>query len=398
MAEPTLVVHGVNTHDQAEFESTVAQLGRALNDEYTFIPVFWGDLGGVSTDVQDTLPKIESNSVRSEASTPDSIWLEAIWSGNGVEDTRGSDPRGDLIAGGIREAIGGEDVRGNDAAQSAEAGAREALPETRYLKYCRDPEILAAVGRAIGEAVSGSGSGAGGAGAPGFDVRSPFGAAGDSPFGTGIDTRNIIDDAKAKAKALMHRLDVLVGAVVGKTFGGANEAIRTGIAIPFVNFFGDIFAYQHHQAEIQSRLWQAIQEHAPGYGVESKPINVMAHSLGGVVTFDAAVSANPPLWIKSLNTFGSQSSFFHVLDPRHGILKYVHNSRVKLPPTIGTWTNLWEPIDFLAFSAAQIFTLASDASPTDVPVTHSNAYGLNTHGSYWASPELIKAVRDTISA
>jgi hypothetical protein len=117
--------------------------------------------------------------------------------------------------------------------------------------------------------------------------------------------------------------------------------------------------YQRNRAAIQSRIWDAITTHAQGYGTPDRPISVLAHSLGGVITFDAAIDAQRPLWIKTLVTFGSQPAFFHVLDPRQELSRYVRNSPVKLPATIGSWVNLWEAMDFLAFATGKVFLLHS---------------------------------------
>ena len=54
-----------------------------------------------------------------------------------------------------------------------------------------------------------------------------------------------------------------------------------------MRFFGDVFVYSRNQAEIHGRMWQAIADWqgadwaGPGYGTEGRPINVIAHSLGG---------------------------------------------------------------------------------------------------------------------
>jgi hypothetical protein len=86
----------------------------------------------------------------------------------------------------------------------------------------------------------------------------------------------------------------------------------------------------------------------PDLGVSAQqPVDVLAHSLGGVITFDTA-TADQPLWIRQFVTFGSQPSLFHVCDPRGGALTPYAGAPVQLPQSIGAWTNLWEPLDPVA--------------------------------------------------
>jgi surfactin synthase thioesterase subunit len=62
-----------------------------------------------------------------------------------------------------------------------------------------------------------------------------------------------------------------------------------------------------------------IAEVNPDLGVSAQqPVDVLAHSLGGAITFDTA-TADQPLWIRQFVTFGSQPSLFHVCDPRRSI-------------------------------------------------------------------------------
>lgn len=104
-------------------------------------------------------------------------------------------------------------------------------------------------------------------------------------------------------------------------------------------------------------------------------MRVIGHSLGGVIAVDMA-TANDPLWTESLVTFGSQSPLFHVCDPRGGQLRpYEDGARVALPASLGAWTNLWEPLDVLAFIAAKMFRMHDGSAPVDVPVAHLASSG-----------------------
>jgi len=57
---PVLVIHGVANHDKAAFEQRVAEFNTEVNQgsatHWTFIPVFWGDLGAAEQGIEDTIP------------------------------------------------------------------------------------------------------------------------------------------------------------------------------------------------------------------------------------------------------------------------------------------------------------------------------------------------------
>jgi hypothetical protein len=175
------------------------------------------------------------------------------------------------------------------------------------------------------------------------------------------------------------------------------------VAVPASATLGDVMTYQRQRGLIQDKLRAALAAHAPGHGSQAQPISVLAHSLGGVIAFDAAM--DPPseaqrLWIKSFVTFGSQSAFFHIVDPRTSLARYRQGAPVKLGPSIARWTNLWNTMDVLAFTAGTVFRLADGSIPRDICVQESiseivQAKGW-THSVYWTSDDLLSAARGRI--
>ena len=149
---------------------------------------------------------------------------------------------------------------------------------------------------------------------------------------------------------------------------------------------------------IHARVRQVIDDVDPDLGrTAARPVRIAAHSLGGVIAVDMA-TATRPLWTESLVTFGSQAAFFHICDPRGGQLTpYGGSVRVRLPASLSRWTNLWEPMDVLAFAASKVFQLHDGTAPVDLPVSHRASTGVWTHSAYWSLPHVASVIGDVMS-
>lgn len=396
MPAPVLVVHGVANRDENAFHAEVQNVQSRVGNDYELIPVWWGDLGGKTDYLRDTLPDTAGMMVRAEVAPEiDEAVIAELMRGalaaGGEQQVRSDDQKQEIVIQAAQGQLGpGAEVRSEDADQLAQA-IREAWQETTYLRLVRSDTVLEAVGRAVG-AATGNGEPSDGAGE---EVLTRASTARD-PFAEEIEIRSVREKLGTIARTVMGEIDKVVGGVVGQVLGDVNQTLRAAWAERIGCFLGDIFAYQRNQADIQERLSKAISGHAPGWGVEGKPISVVAHSLGGVIAFDAATRKTAPLWIDGFVTFGSQPAFFEVLDPRQGLPRYSTGNPIGLPGTIARWTNLWEPLDVLAFAAGKVFRLHSGLSPADLRTAHNLNYGLATHSTYWGSPELVVAIQQTL--
>ena len=127
-------------------------------------------------------------------------------------------------------------------------------------------------------------------------------------------------------------------------------------------------------------------------------MRVVGHSLGGVIAVDIATKETP-LWTSALVTFGSQSPFFHVCDPRGGqLVPFREGQLVQLPASLRSWTNLWEPMDPLAFIAAKVFRMHDGSVPVDVEVPHLVSSGLWTHSAYWQLQPVAEAIQQALDS
>ena len=387
MTEPVLIIHGVANHEEAPFLENVAALQGRLSSDLKLIPVFWGKSGGQTRHLEDCLPVFSEGEwqVRAHA-REESQFIPAAFGEGRLSQTE----RTRMIVAAADPVIA---VRSGDAALRIERATTEALDESSVLRYIDDPETLAAIGEAVRSAV--------------VDMDG-IAEEGDDEYAVrdGVEaTRNALSDRIGEiAKAVIKGIDKALGKIVNDQLGSFSQRLRQFGAVPFASFFGDIVAYQARKADIHGLIWAEIDKHAPGYGTKERPINAIAHSLGGVILFDAAVepqAEHRQLWLRSLTTFGSQAAFFHLIDPRRDLLRYDgRSSPVKLPPSIARWTNLWDPMDLLAFTAGTVFRLADDSRPLDIPVQTPFSLLADekgwAHSIYWRTPELVEAVEKTL--
>lgn len=168
-------------------------------------------------------------------------------------------------------------------------------------------------------------------------------------------------------------------------------------------FIADVIVYQSHtyREKIQSRVREVIKrELGEQAGTIDQPVKIIAHSLGGVASFDLACLNHEPLHIEALITMGSQPAFFHLLDPREGVPAF-EGEPVPVPATIGRWTNVWDEYDMLGFATDEIFHLHDGTAPLDVRVraTRSRLKGglmMRSHLRYFTNIDTANAIRLTL--
>lgn len=386
MGEPVLVIHGVSNRDPAAFEALVHDLSNSLAGAWDLIPAFWGDLGGNPLGVADTIPDPAASAVRRAPDVVDEsvamalLALESPTVGAEVarSTARAAIDKRNVVADAAVERVAGPETgtRGVTPADDVRLAIGEHWDAMQWLPLIQDEALLRLIGQVIG---------------------GTLGRMSDGSVVGGAERRGL-GDVSGSVKGLLSDLDRAVGALIGRAAGNFNRYFREHLLPTLVGFAGDVFVYEHQYPKIQERVRGILDEHVPGYGNEGQPISVIAHSLGGMIAFDMAVAGEPRLWISALITFGSQSPFFHVVDPRGGgLVSYLPGHPVTLPATIEEWTNLWEPLDPLAFIAAKVFKLHAGHSPSDRPVHHLASSGLWTHSVYWHHPDLVSAIRETLA-
>lgn len=376
MKDPVFVIHGVGNRDRSAFSATVTRLQAAV-DSVSLLPIYWGDLGADETFVRLALP-IRSAGLRGghepskdgteqlltamlgEGEQPDGSGLPVVvwdtvrntWKSRAISDLRDgpTEPSLDLLL----------------------AVLTEEWPATTWLSRSTDAGLLGEIGRAIVHATIES-----------DEADVPW----DGLRGTTPDRLRSL---------IRHRLsdfDRIAGAAMQALTGRINHSFRSRVIPGTTRFLGDVLVYQRHKQEIHARIRETIARVDPALGRSpDSPVRIVAHSLGGVIAVDMA-TAHDPLWTSTLLTFGSQAAYFHLCDPRGGQLApYTGREPVTLPSTLGSWTNLWQPLDVLAFAASRLFRFVNGTSPLDIPLPHTVSAGLWTHSAYWDMTELASSI------
>lgn len=386
MCDPALVIHGVANRDGKQFDTTVKRLAiDSGRDPASLVPVFWGDLGAAIDGLADTIPGAPPIAVRATVDGPRPADVELAVGLLGdpaqahVRTAGGGTARAHIVGDGFekRAQYSAGAVRGTETTKSLRASLEEAWLQTKWLSGVPDEDLLRELGAAIAEAA-------------GLDD--------DGAEGRGSQVRGRpLRDAHDVIKRIVNGMDHAVGAILGHVGSSFNHFLRETFAPKVGNFLGDVLVYQRHREKIQARVRDKLKDQSdrfPGLGTAERPVAVLGHSLGGVIAFDLATSITESLSVSHLITFGSQSPFLHILDPRLPVVAtYVPGRPSTLPDTINAWTNLWEPRDPLAFIAAKVFVMASGTPPTDIAVGSLASSGLWTHSSYWALAELAEVIR-----
>ncbi|MFH9134112.1 hypothetical protein [Streptomyces sp. NPDC017524] len=381
MDEPVFVVHGVGNRDPQTFITTVAALQAAAG--MTLVPVYWGDLGADDRFIDLALPS-RSAGLRDTPETVDAPTKMLLASLLGETERPGP---GDLPAS-LRDAVRqGLDPSQNSGlrygpespdADQVLATLAEEWPTTHWLSLAADPTLLSETGKAIAHAVT--------------DRQEP-----DDSWAGLRGTAPADSTLRSLIRRRLADLDRVAGAAMQAVAGRMNHSLRHRLGPGATRFLGDVLVYQRHREQIHARVREQIAAVDPELGRHpDRPVRLVAHSLGGVIAVDMA-TAQVPLWTSSLLTFGSQAAYFHLCDPRGGQLSpYTGHEPVTLPNSLARWTNLWQPLDVLAFAASRVFRLSDGTSPVDLPLPHSVTAGLWTHSVYWDLPELASAISDAM--
>ncbi len=383
---PLVFVHGVNVREGRAYQAEV-RARDALFRRFTFARLvpdpaqvallnpYWGDLGSVFRWNHASLPASSIEQFGSEDE------LAAVLLGQaGIRDAPNPDTvlvtvarRSLSAAVDLLWALSAQrpaDV--NEAADLADLAVRagdyaEQNPQPAWLAAVADDrQFVSRLSQAV-------------------DTWQPRG-----PVGTQQDRRQWetfgFDEVWDRIREARLRLTGAAGALTSRLL---LEAVRTSAHKFFARFLGDAFVYLRERGTaaapgpIVARLSQAF-EHARQRVTAADPkLIVVAHSMGGNITYDLLSHFRPDLAIDVLVTVGSQVALFEEMKlflHRDDHIPSAAVPRVTKPANIGCWLNIYDENDVFAFATERVF---------DGPRDYAYATGQDAilaHSSYFVMP------------
>ncbi|MCC8969763.1 hypothetical protein [Bradyrhizobium brasilense] len=199
------------------------------------------------------------------------------------------------------------------------------------------------------------------------------------------------DDIAKAAKALADRARNLVSS-------GIAPIIRDEASPLVARFLGDIFVYlsdrgtPSKRAKIREIIAADVNAAAVEAGKKNGKLVLIGHSLGGVILLDMlgdpSSGIDQNIKIDLLATVGSQPGLFQEMSLLGNATKAPQ--RVPLVPSIGSWWNVYDPVDLLSFRCAPMFQDVQDFE-------FSSATGLvDAHTSYFKRPRFYARLHERI--
>jgi hypothetical protein len=173
---------------------------------------------------------------------------------------------------------------------------------------------------------------------------------------------------------------------------------RNSLNATLGRFFGDVFIYlngrgnQAAPGEIPSRIlgsWKDAIAAAPA----NEPLVIMAHSLGGVISFDLLTHFLPGLKVDLFITVGSQVPHFEEMKlyrqsqsgiPGPGV------PRAPKPANLKNWINVFDEVDIFSYSCKKIFDDVQDFA------YDTQTYVIKAHGAYFEQPRFYDRIRSRV--
>lgn len=141
---------------------------------------------------------------------------------------------------------------------------------------------------------------------------------------------------------------------------------------------GDILRYQGRGAGLRTRIAEVV---ALTREREDGPVVLLAHSLGGIASFDL-LAMEPAHGVDLLVTVGSQAPFLYEIDALTGLRR-----GDELPATFPRWVNVYDRRDLLGFVGERVFP----GRVTDVRVNLRQPFP-RSHTGYFAHHGLYERI------
>jgi hypothetical protein len=176
----------------------------------------------------------------------------------------------------------------------------------------------------------------------------------------------------------------------------AARAVRPYVHHAVSVFIGDVFAYlssrdKPNNGPIVTEIQGAFERAAAAKSAKDDMLIVVAHSMGGNISYDILTSFAPGIEVDLLLTVGSQVGLFEELKLFKVSDRNIKTPvKVRRPPNVKRWINVIDPSDPLGYAVADIFDDTIDTSfDSEVPVW-------GAHTSYFVRPVFHERLRARI--
>ena len=380
---PTLLIHGIGQHNQAEFQSFFLDVRDRLRDsvvktrgysvpEQAFFPVFWGDWGPAAWYQGRELP---ADAPISPAMPSGSMELAAAIQAKSLSASAAST----LDAG--LEAL--------QIVLSAPSPLQEVLDELGISAA----ELLHAAGQTFGQ--------------PHRSEATVNLLLVRALLQRSKRTRNItarpearqalqallalfLDQQQTVQKGLPLALTYPFWATMTMLVGH----LRSNIMQVATSYVGDVMMYLARAAALRQFVHNTVIEACRQR--PNEPLVIIAHSLGGVIAYDYAADPafadRPP--IDLLVTIGSQVALFAEYGLVQGATMPVElgpraqRPIYKDPQLCDRWLNFYDPADFLSFPIGRMFLGAAEGDQ----ICSAGKPFPASHSAYWDNNQLYEAI------
>jgi hypothetical protein len=179
-------------------------------------------------------------------------------------------------------------------------------------------------------------------------------------------------------KGLLDRIGDAVQGVAKQWGTGYLVRRRSAISDTASLLAGDVLLYQLRGAALRAFIRQRIADVKP----EHRPVTLLAHSLGGIASFELLNEKEPPS-VAGLVTVGSQAPYLYELDALATL-----RSGDPLPQDFPPWINCFDPNDLLSYVGKALF----GQRVRDVAVDSGQPFP-QSHSAYWHADALWAALK-----
>lgn len=207
------------------------------------------------------------------------------------------------------------------------------------------------------------------------------------------------DDTWEQIKEGASRLKGAVSSLAGRTLV---DLARPGLHHQVSRFIGDVLVYLQQRGtkdkpgaivqEVSQTLEQASKQLRP----DDDKLIVIAHSMGGNISYDILTHFRPDLLVDVFVTVGSQVALLEEMklfvDSDATQPVNPKTDRLSLPPNIKHWLNVFDSNDVFGFAAEGVFQRVQDFSY----VTGRGV--ISAHTTYFTRPSLHRRLGDRLSS